>query len=68
MASGSVKELVQRLFADNEFRRAFLEAPEEVLARQSLAAEEQRALLRLRSRLATADGPEAESGPLGFWP
>lgn len=69
MATQSLKELVQRLFADNEFLQSFLRAPEQTLAGQSISSEERRALLRLHTRLATAGGSEVPFvGPQGEWP
>lgn len=69
MASQSLGELVQRLFADNEFLQSFLRAPERVLADRGVPTEERRALLRLHARLAAAGGSEVPIvGPTGEWP
>lgn len=65
MVSEMVKALVQRLFADNEFRQAFIADPDAALGGKPLSVEERRALLGLRTRMA---GQEEVSGPLGYWP
>jgi len=67
MVSEVIKSVVRRLFADNEFRQAFVADPDAALAGESLSAEERRALFGLRTRLTMAGNGET-AGPLGFWP
>ncbi len=69
MTSHAIKVFVQHLFADRDFRQRFLAAPHEALADQPVTAEERRALLRLRTRLALAGGAgDLTAGPEIAWP
>ncbi len=69
MVSQGLKELIRGLFADSEFLQSFLDSPEGTLANRGVPAEEHRALLRLRTRLAAAGGSEMPFvGPDGEWP
>lgn len=68
MTTQWIRGLIQRLFSEEATRRAFLEAPERVLAEETITLEERRAVLRLHSRLATAGPAHASFGPGTSWP
>ncbi len=68
MVSTRVEVLIQRLVTDADFRRAFSRDPERVLAEESIAPEEHRALRRLHARLAPSGDAELASSPPARWP
>jgi hypothetical protein len=69
MISPGIRLLVQRLFSDSTFQQTFLRSPDEALDGQVVSGEERRALLRLRTRLATANGAvEPRASDLAWWP
>ena len=69
MTIPNLSALIQRLLADDGLRQTFLDSPDLVLSDKAFSAEELRALLKLRTRLSTADGPNHFSiGPEARWP
>ncbi len=70
MVSPGIRAVIQRLHVDDDFRRAFVRSPDLALSKHDFSAEERRALLRLRVRLATAGGPGqlAAFGEMTPWP
>ena len=69
MVSHEIEAIVQRLLSDDGFLQTFQRSPEAALSGRVLSAEERRAILRLRPRLRTADGPAYLAiGPEVRWP
>ena len=55
MSTADVEALLARLYTDEDFRTRFLDAPDDVLARESLSVDERAALLAIdRSELILA--------------
>jgi len=70
MASKSVRELVKKLFTEEETRAQFQKDPESILSRSTLSEQEKRSILATYKRSGlTSNSPalEATIEPLVFW-